>query len=56
MSRVCSWDDLAYGIYDTDGHIVSDSEYKRDMYANALENILSNRTSCEETIFHVLGT
>ena len=50
-----SWDDAAYGIYETSGCTVSASEYGSDVYANALENVLSNTTSCEETVFCVLG-
>ena len=33
----CSWDDVAYRIYNTYGCITSASEYLRDMYDNALE-------------------
>ena len=40
MSPVCLWDDVAYGIYDTDGRIPSASEYGFDVYANALESVL----------------
>ena len=56
MSPVCSWYDVAYRIYETAGRIESASEYGRDVYANALENVSSNTTSCEENIFRVLGT
>ena len=56
MSPFCSWDDVAYGIYKTAGCVMIASEYGRDIYANALEKYLSNTTSCEETIFRVLGT
>ena len=52
---VCSWEHLVYGLYDTTGCIASAFEYGRDFYANALENVSSNTTSCEETIFSVLG-
>ena len=37
MLPVCSWDDVAYGIYETDGRIVSASKYGSDVYANALD-------------------
>ena len=37
MPSVCSWYDAAYGIYDTSCHIARASEYRRDVYANALE-------------------
>ena len=43
-------------MYNTDGRVASASEYGCGMYANALENVSSNTTSCEETIFRVLGT
>ena len=56
MSPVCSWDDAVYGIYDTDGHVASASEYGCDMYDHVLEKVFPNTTSCEETIFCVLGT
>ena len=56
MFPVCSWDDVAYGIYETAGCMEISSEYGHDMYANTLENIFSNTTSCEETIFCVLHT
>ena len=39
MLPVCSWDDVAYGIYETDGRIAIASEYGRDVYANAVEYI-----------------
>ena len=42
-------------MYNTPDRVSSASEYGRDMYDNALENVLSNTTSCEENIFHVLG-
>ena len=45
-----------YGIYKTSGRIASSSEYKRDVYANALLNVLSNTTPCEETILCVICT
>ena len=35
--------------------MTSASEYGRDVYANALENIPPNTMACEETIFRVLG-
>ena len=56
MSPVCSWDDVAYGIYKHCGCIASAYEYRRDVYANALENVSPNTTSFEEIIFCVLGT
>ena len=56
MSPVYSWYDVAYGIYETSGHIASASEYGIDVYDNSLENISSNTISCEETIFRALGT
>ena len=39
MLLVWSWDDAAYRIYDNDGRIARASEYGRDVYANALENV-----------------
>ena len=36
MSPFYSWDDVAYGIYKTNGHAVSASEYGRDVYADVL--------------------
>ena len=56
MSPDCSWYDVAYKIYETADRIASASEYGSDVYANTLENVLSNKTSCEDTIFRVLGT
>ena len=56
MSPVCSWDYVVHGIYETACHIGSLSECGRDVYANALELFSSDKTSCEETIFRVLGT
>ena len=44
MSPVCSLYDVAYVIYDNDGHIASDSEYGCDVYSNVLENVSSNIT------------
>ena len=43
-------------MYETAGCIARNFEYGLDMYFNALESDLSNTTSCEETIFHVLDT
>ena len=37
MSLVCSRDDAVYRIYETHGNIESASEYRRDVYANALD-------------------
>ena len=51
-----SWDDVAYGMYDTAGFIASASQYVHDLYSNALEYVLSSTTACEENIFFVLGT
>ena len=48
MLPVCSWNDVAYRIYNSASHIASASEYRRDVYSNALENILSNKTSCKK--------
>ena len=31
-----SWDDVACGIYEAAGSVTSDSEYGRDVYANAI--------------------
>ena len=56
ISPVCSWDDVSYEIYENYGRITSDSGFRRDVYANALENHSSNTMSCEETILRVLGT
>ena len=46
---------MAYGIYETASCIASESEYRHDVYANAIENVLSNTTSCDKTIYRVLG-
>ena len=56
MSLVYSWEDTAYGMCETAGCIVIDSEYEREMYANVLENISSKTVSHEENIFLVQGT
>ena len=56
MLQVCSWEDVAYGMYNTADCVASASEYGFGVYANALEKVLSNTNSCEETIFCVLGT
>ena len=32
--NIFSWDDVAYGIYETDGHVSNASEYGHDVYAN----------------------
>ena len=56
MFPVFTWENVTYGMYETDGCIKSDSEYGHEVYANALENVLSYTTSCEETIFCVIGT
>ena len=44
----------AYGIYKTYGYVVGDSGYVCDIHGNKLD-FSSNTTSCEETIFHILG-
>ena len=56
MLPVCSYDDIPYVLYETAGHIASEPEYRRGVYANAPENVSPDKTSCEETMFHVLGT
>ena len=56
MSKVCSWHDVSYEIYNTSGFISSASEYVCDVYDNTLENVLANTTSCEGNVFCVLGT
>ena len=56
MLLVCLWDNVAYGMYKTYGCVGSASEYGCGMFANALENIVKNTTSYEETIFCVIGT
>ena len=53
---VYSWDYVAYVMYNTNGLIVSASEYGYDVYTNSLENVSSNTTPCEEAIFCVIGT
>ena len=53
MLSFFSCDDVAYVIYKTADCIGSASEYRCDAYDNALENVMSNTTSCEETIFCV---
>ena len=55
MLTVCSWDDVAYGIYNTSGRITSTYENGCDVYANTLDLYLSNANSCEETVSCVLG-
>ena len=55
LFTVCSWDDVAYGIYETADCISSASEYGCDVYTNALEKVYPNTISCEENILHVLG-
>ena len=50
-----SYDDVTYGTYETASCVASAPEYGRDVYANTPELFLSNKTSCEETIFHVIG-
>ena len=55
LSPICSWADVAYEIYNTDGHLASASQYGHEMYANMLENIFSNTTAYEETILCLLG-
>ena len=45
------WKDVSYVLYNTAGYIESVSEYGYDVYANALENVSSKKTSGEETIF-----
>ena len=48
MLSICSCDDVVYGLYKSAGRIASASKYGHDMYANAIENVSSNTTSCEE--------
>ena len=55
MLPVCPWGDVSWEIYETVGCIASDSEYKSDVYSNALVKFSSNTTACEETNFCVLG-
>ena len=43
-------------MYDTYGPVGSASEYGCGVFANTLENMFLNTTSCEETIFCVIGT
>ena len=38
MSSICSYNDIAYGIYENYGCILSASEYRNGVYANAIEN------------------
>ena len=42
-------------MYNTSGPVESAYEYIHDVYDNALENVSLNITSCEGTIFHVIG-
>ena len=56
MSPFFLWDDASYGIYETNGCVATPSEYGCDVYDNALENVFSNTTQCEKTIFFVIGT
>ena len=48
--------DVGQGVYVTSGRITIASEYGRDIYANAIENISSKTTSYEDIIFLVFGT
>ena len=43
-------------MYKNSSHVMSASEYGHGVYSNAVENVFSHTTSCEETILHVLGT
>ena len=43
-------------MYDKSSRVASASEYGCGVYANKLEKIPSNTTSCEENILFVLGT
>ena len=45
-----------YVIYETYGHIAIVSEYRRDVYDNAIEMSLPNTTPFDETSFRVIGT
>ena len=56
MSQLCLWDDVAYGIYDISLCVASSPEYGCDVYYNAIENVLSNTMSFEDTIFCELVT
>ena len=56
MLSICSCDDVVYGLYKSAGRIASASKYGHDMYDNGIEFFSSNKTSCGETIFCVLGT
>ena len=53
---VCSFEDVAYGVYVTVGLVAIASEYGRYVYANTLEKLSSNTTLYEDIIFLVLGT
>ena len=54
--HVCSFEDVAYGVYVTAGRIAIASEYGRDVYDNVLETISSKTTSYDDITFLVLGT
>ena len=55
-SPVCSFEDVAYGLYVTAGRIAIASEYGLDVYDKALEKLSSNTTSYDNITFLVLGT
>ena len=50
-----SFEDVAYGMYDTDGRIATASEYGFDVYTKALDKLSSKTTSYEDTILRVCG-
>ena len=55
MSLDGSWDYILYGMYKTSGRAACASKYVHDVYDNTLENVSINTTSCEETVFCVIG-
>ena len=56
ISQVCSFEDVAYGMYYTSVSIAIASEYICDMYANALDNFSSKTTLYEDMILRLSGT
>ena len=52
---VCSFEDVAYGVYVTSGRIDVASEEGRDVNDIALETLSSNTTLYEDITFIVLG-
>ena len=52
----CSFEDVAYGMNDTDGLIDINSAYGCEMYVNELARISSKTTSYKDTILSLCST